>query len=1331
MTKRSTLLVACSVCLVIFSMVVTSGHAVGLSSEEQAYLQQKGTIVFVSQIRYPPFEFTDANQQHEGMMLDVVRWMAVELGFQPIFIDMPFLQAQAAVRAGKADILTSLFFSEQRKEQFEFTDPLFDIPASIFVKTERTDIKDLRDLNGKTVAIQKGDFARDFLISQGIHFTAVDTHDFAEATESVRSGQADAIIGDEQIVLYHIFSNRLTAHLKKMGEPLYIGKNCMAANKGNTLLVGILNKGIIHARQTGVLDKISKKWLGAEFSSDASFLGRYFWPLSAAAGGLLLLSLGIWAWNVRLRALVQKKTADITRNEEALHKSEEKFRSIFEHSWDGILFTSPDGRVFTANRAACQMLGWSEEEICESGRICVTDATDPRLPQALAERDRTGCFCGELTFRRKDGTPFPVELSSTSFSLANGKLRTCIIFREISARKRTEETLKQIMREQQIILETANIGISLLRDRRQIWANQKTVDMFQYAKEALEGQTTRSLYPSEEEYEQLGQAAYPVLAQGQLFEAEQQLLRRDGTSIWVRLIGKAVDPADLSQGTIWLVEDITERKQARDALRASEEQFRKLFEGNAAVMLLIAQDTGKIIEANLAAAHFYGWSMAELGQMHIEEINTLPLEAVRAKMEQALLSGSQMFGFRHRRADGSIRDVEVFSSLIEIQGKNVLYSIIHDITERKQVERALLESEEKYRQIFENKGMPICIFDLETLQFIEMNTLFPQLYGYSREEMLGGMAVHDISAEPSTSLESIQKAHSEGGIFVPLRYHKKKDGTVFPVEIVAESYLFKGRQVMFGMVRDISRRKQMEDALQQSQERLALAMKANPVAIWDWDLLTDEMYYSPRWWRIIGYEVNELKADSGLWRRQMHPEDRERANAVLSKAVAQEATFEIETRMLHKKGHYVPILTRAFILRDDNGRAVRISGTDTDLTERKRIAEEQRQWERQLQQIQKAESLNRMAGAIAHHFNNLLGAVRGNLEMAMEDLPQTEEPFKFLSAAVEATDRAVEVSGLMLTYLGQAIIKHELLDLSDLCRSSLALLKGSIQKDIVFKTDIPPSGPAIKANASQIQRILMNLGINAAEAIGEHRGTLSLTLSTVSSADIATLHRFPLDWQPQEEHFACLEVRDTGAGIAAKDIEKLFDPFFSSKFTGRGLGLSVVLGILRSHRGGVTVESHLGQGSIFRIYLPVLAQQDPLQSDTGASKAAIDAAGTVLLVEDEEVVRAMAATMLCRLGFTVLLAKDGVEAVELFRQHQDAILAVLCDLTMPGMDGWETLAALRTLAPGIPAILASGYDEAQVMQGNHPELPQAFLQKPFKREDLQMALAKALESSLR
>ena len=398
----------------------------------------------------------------------------------------------------------------------------------------------------------------------------------------------------------------------------------------------------------------------------------------------------------------------------------------------------------------------------------------------------------------------------------------------------------------------------------------------------------------------------------------------------------------------------------------------------------------------------------------------------------------------------------------------------------------------------------------------------------------------------------------------------------------------------------------------------------------------------------------------------------------------------------------------------------------SDITDRKRAEAEKEQLEAVTRHLQKSDSLGRMAGAIAHHFNNQLHVVTGHLEMAVSELPEGGRVCENLTEALRATRRASEVSTLMLTYLGEAITTREPLDLSETYRRSLPMLQAVIPKNVALEFDASSPGPVVRANPNQLQQLLTNLVTNAWESAGSASCVVRVSVTTAVSAQIPASHRFPVDWQTRHDVCACLEVADTGCGIAPNAIDDLFDPFFSSKFTGRGMGLPVVLGIVRAHEGAVTVESDQGSGSVFRVYLPLTAEAVPRQPETLAKAPELKRGGTVLLVEDEEMVRNVAAAMLERLGFGVRSVKDGVEAVEVLQQRTDDIQCVLCDLTMPRMNGWETLTALRHLAPGIPVILASGYSEAQVMEGAHPELPQAYLRKPYPMAELKDALAKAM-----
>ncbi|MBE7499408.1 MAG: PAS domain S-box protein [Verrucomicrobiales bacterium] len=258
----------------------------------------------------------------------------------------------------------------------------------------------------------------------------------------------------------------------------------------------------------------------------------------------------------------------------------------------------------------------------------------------------------------------------------------------------------------------------------------------------------------------------------------------------------------------------------------------------------------------------------------------------------------------------------------------------------------------------------------------------------------------------------------------------------------------------------------------------------------------------------------------------------------------------------------------------------------SDITRRKQADAEQAEADRRHHQLQKADSLGRMAGAIAHRFNSLLGAVMGNLELALEDGLRDEGSRVFLTEALEAARRAADISGLMLTYLGQTPVPYDPLELVDFVRQGLPSLRTGLRRGQTLDAVLPDARLVVCANADQLQEVLGQLVTNAVEASGERPGAIRLELSRVAPTAIPTAHRFPVEWQPQEPSYVRLEVRDNGGGIAAPDLNQVFDPFFSRKLTGRGLGLSVVLGIVQAHRGAVTVASEPGRGSVFTLYLP-------------------------------------------------------------------------------------------------------------------------------------------------
>jgi PAS domain S-box-containing protein len=379
--------------------------------------------------------------------------------------------------------------------------------------------------------------------------------------------------------------------------------------------------------------------------------------------------------------------------------------------------------------------------------------------------------------------------------------------------------------------------------------------------------------------------------------------------------------------------------------------------------------------------------------------------------------------------------------------------------------------------------------------------------------------------------------------------------------------------------------RQAEAALQRSEERYRSILNASPDDITITDLQCRILMVSPAAVSMFGFTHTE-EGHGRLLTDFVIPEDRVRAAAHIALKVQGGVTGPNEYRGLRRDGSTFAIEANSEFIRDAAGAPTGMVFVVRDITERKQAEEARERLELQNQQLQKSESLGRMAGAIAHHFNNQLHAVMMSLEHALVSLPPAARQTGSLAIALQSARKAAELSSLMLTYLGRSSANPEPLDLSALCRRSLSLLHAVKPREVELETDLPAAGPVIKANENQIQQVLTNLATNGWEACAGG-GIIRLSVTTVPPSAIPALHRFPVDGRLRDTAYGCLEVTDTGCGMAEPDIGKIFDPFYTTKFVGRGMGLAVVLGIIRASGGIITVESTPGRGSSFRVYMPV------------------------------------------------------------------------------------------------------------------------------------------------
>jgi len=472
-------IVLVSLCLFFLLIIalanfVSSEDHIDLSESERQYLAQHKTIRFISQKKYPPFEFLDQRGNVDGMSIELARWLSSEIGFKAEFESADFSDAQKAVLAGEADILTSLFASEKRRVSFDFTEVYFDVPASIFIRTDRLAIRSLEDLAGKTIAIQKGDYAFDFLTDKGVSFRPFYTRDFATATAAVVSGQADAIIGDEQIVLYYLYSHDLTGALRSVGTPLYVGKNCMAVKRGNPVLVSIMNKGLDYARRNGMLDRLNKKWLGIRLPQQG-----ISWAELRLYAVLVFLLIGTFcAWVIRLRRAVAQKDV-------MLSDTEARYRDMFENSITGMYQSTPDGRFIRVNRAFAQMVGYADpaavvssiEDIAED---YYSDSRDrEEYEHILTEYGHIENF--ETQVRTRDGSLIWISDSARTICDERNRIRYYEgVCADISKRKEMEEMLEKSSARIRFILDSIPVSVYLadLETRDLLFMNAHAIKEF-------------------------------------------------------------------------------------------------------------------------------------------------------------------------------------------------------------------------------------------------------------------------------------------------------------------------------------------------------------------------------------------------------------------------------------------------------------------------------------------------------------------------------------------------------------------------------------------------------------------------------------------------------------------------------------------------------------------------------------------------------------------------------------------------------------------------------------------------------------------------------------
>jgi PAS domain S-box-containing protein len=616
----------------------------------------------------------------------------------------------------------------------------------------------------------------------------------------------------------------------------------------------------------------------------------------------------------------------------------------------------------------------------------------------------------------------------------------------------------------------------------------------------------------------------------------------------------------------------------------------------------------------------------------------------------------------------------------------------------------------RFASIVENSEDAIISKDLDGI-ILTWNPGARTIYGYTAEEMIGKSIALLVPAERLGEEESIlaqiragQRIHH----FETVRI--KKGGDQIHVSLTI-SPIRDGDRVAGAshVARDISERKRLEAA----NAQLAAIVESSEDAIISKDLNGVIETWNAAAFRVYGYMAEEVADRRMTFLLPPGREDEE--GQILEKIRRGERVDHFETTRLRKDGVVIHVSLTISPIRDRNGVLVGASHVARDITGQKDL-------ERQMQQTQRLESLGVLAGGVAHDFNNLLTGVIGNASLAAEALPGKHPAQAFLEDLTLCAERAADLTRQLLAYSGRGQFVVGPVDVSELMAEIDALVRASVPKNVEIRVDLGKEIPAIEADRTQILQLVMNLVINGAEAIGESRpGTVSVKTGAEWMNADSLRAAFPAA-QLRPGEYVFVQVEDDGSGMDEKTKARIFDPFFTTKFTGRGLGLAAVIGIVNTHNGAINVVTAPGEGSRFKVVFPVRTGESRITKRKSK--------GVILVVDDEDIIRKVAKGALETGGYEVLLAANGKQGVEVFREMCDSISLVILDLTMPVMGGEEALRQLRAIRPQAPVMLSSGYTEVHAMRQFGADGLAGFLQKPYTSGQLRLRVESVLYPDL-
>jgi PAS domain S-box-containing protein len=646
-------------------------------------------------------------------------------------------------------------------------------------------------------------------------------------------------------------------------------------------------------------------------------------------------------------------------------------------------------------------------------------------------------------------------------------------------------------------------------------------------------------------------------------------------------------------------------------------------------------------------------------------------------------------------------------------------------TQRIEAQSAARQSEAQYQLIFDGSPVPMWVSDLDTRAFLEVNEAAIRHYGYSRDEFMNLTTKAICSPEEISRLAEHPGAGSEARIgHAGVWPHRNKNGTTMEVDVTWSIIKFQERDAVLTIAHNVSEQRQAGEALKKSEASLAAAQRIARLGSWELDLAkgdaleTAPLHWSEETWRIFGMKPRPEGVTAEMFFKAAHVDDRKHVKSAMEEALRKKEPFELEHRILLPDGEVRIVRERAELTLNDAGDPLQLRGIVMDITAQKRLEERS-------SQSQKMDAIGALAGELAHDFNNVLTVTHGHALLLLGEKKLSKSGKESAQQIARTAESAAGLTQSLLTFSRRQDMQLRRIDLNQMLNSMTAMLERILGEGVTLQLKCYPQPAVVQADAGMLEQVLLDLAMNARDRMSKG-GQLAIDVFPISlGPDNLASHP-----EGRSGKFICLSVADNGSGIEPDQLNRIFEPFASTKEAGKhaGLGLATVYGIVKQHEGWIEVESEPGNGATFRVYLPASREKDDDAGKKSAPQKVKGGTETILVVEDEEPVRELVCKVLTAYGYNVLEAISGTKAIELWKKSKDKVDLLLTDVVLPDeLNGRELAERLRKSRPQLKVIFSSGYSQDIMGKDFTPQKGQVFLQKPYDLQKLAQTVRTCLD----